>query len=153
MLITITQEEVSAFIEKQEYTTADYNTALRYMRYAEVHPELNLIESLSTIVKKIELIQEEIDSLNEEILQNIYPISSITLQDKEIVQSIQKRFLNLAESDQQQIVNYEDLQQLEALLHSLQREKWIKQGLILGSIILIIVLGWRIKKRRQGETQ
>ena len=153
MLITITQEEVSAFIEKQEYTTADYNTALRYMRYAEAHPELNLIESLSTIVKKIELIQEEIDSLNEEILQNIYPISSITLQDKEIVQSIQKRFLNLAESDQQQIVNYEDLQQLEALLHSLQREKWIKQGLILGSIILIIVLGWRIKKRRQGETQ
>ena len=64
---------------------------------------------------------------NEEILQNIYPISSITLQDKEIVQSIQKRFLNLAESDQQQIVNYEDLQQIEALLHSLRREKWIKQ--------------------------
>ena len=70
-----------------------------------------------------------------------------------MVQSIQNRFLNLAESDQQQIVNYEDLQQLEALLHSLQREKWIKQGLILGSIILIIVLGWRIKKKRQGETQ
>jgi len=91
--------------------------------------------------------------LNEEILQNIYPISSITLQDKDMVQSIQKRFLNLAENDQQQIVNYEDLQQLDALLNSLQRERWIKQGLVLGSILLILLLGWRIKKRRQGETQ
>lgn len=151
VLVTITPKEVIAFLEQPTFTTADYNTALRYMRYAQTQPELDLTEALSAAITQIEALQTEIDALNEEILQNIYPIASISLKDQDFVQAIQKRFLNLAAVDQQQIVNYEDLQQLDALLDSLQRERWIKRGLIIGSIGLIVALGWRIKKRRQGD--
>lgn len=152
ILITIEPQDIAQFMANDSFTTADYNTVLRYMHYAEQQDDLLLQKDLLAIQRQIEAIQQEIDALNEEILQNMYPISSITLADKQMVTAIQQRFAQLATSDQQQIINFEDLQQLDALLDSLQREQWMKRLLIFGSVLLIALLGWRIWHKRRGNS-
>lgn len=148
--LEVTAEAIAQWLAKETFVTADYSDALRYLRYAkEQLPEA--IAQIEAAVADIEALQAEVDALNEDILQHIYPISQVTLEDEDVVRAIQQRFQALPEAEQQQIINYEDLQQLDAHMDSLVRELWIKRALI----ALIIVGGaftvYRIiqRKRRQ----
>lgn len=150
-LVAVNPEEIAQFLNKESYTTDDLNTVLRYIRYAEENQHENLA-SLQTVKETITNLQNEINALNKEILENIYPISAITLDDRELAENIFERFSKLAESDQKKIVNYEDLQQINAILDSQARELRIKSLLIGLTFVLIgffIVRKW--KKRREAS--
>ena len=112
---------------------------------------MNTLAQLQSIKETIVSIQDEIDFLNKEILQKLYPISEITLDDRLVAENIYERFLKFDESDQQKIVNYEDLQQINAILDSLTRELWIKRVLIGFTFVLITFFIIRKAKKRREE--
>lgn len=150
-LVAVSPEEIAQFLQKESYTTDDLNTVLRYIRYAEEH-DLEDLTSLQAIKETITSLQNEIDALNKEILEKLYPISAITLDDRELAESIYARFSKLHERDQQKIINYEDLQQINAILDSQSREVWVKRlliGLTIGLIAFFIVR--KLKKRREEQ--
>lgn len=152
LTIEITKEVISEFVKKKSFSTSDYNAALRYIRFIQEQNKFTeYLAPLEEVKSSIEAIQTDINSLNEEILEHLYPITSITLQDKERVEQILMRFEQLAVEDQQQIINFEDLSQVNAMMDSLQRELWIKRALICISSVLLVFIGWRIWRKRRGN--
>lgn len=148
--VEINVEMIENFIQKKKYSTTDYNSVLRFIRFLEEQDNEALLEELYLIQNRIEDLQAEIESVNEQILKHLYPISDITLEDRKLVEEIANRFNKIPKEDQQQIVNHEDLQQISAIIKSLERELWLKRGLIIMSCFLVILLVWRVWRKRKG---
>ena len=148
--VEINVEMIENFIQKKKYSTTDYNSVLRFIRYLEEQDNEALLEELYLIQNRIEDLQAEIESVNEQILKHLYPISDITLEDRKLVEEIANRFNKIPKEDQQQIVNHEDLQQISAIITSLERALWLKRGLIIMSCFLVILLVWRVWRKRKG---
>lgn len=144
----ITKQDVMQFLQQQTYRTAHYSDALRYERFATQHMN-EAVEPLQQIIEQIEVLQQQIDTLNEDILQHVYPIRAVTLDDQHIVRDIEQRFYALPTEEQQHIINYEDLQQLDAHMTSLVREMWLKRAAIGGTIVLAMFIVVRIIRRKR----
>lgn len=146
----ITNDVVTQWLTRDDFATADYRDALRYLRYANEHMH-DVVPKLEAVIANIEALQRDIDALNEDILQHIYPIAEVTLQDEEMVRTIQQRFLALPEAEQQQIINYDDLMQLDAHMDSLVRERWLTYALVLIVTLGIVTFTYRIVQRKRRQ--
>ena len=97
----------------------------------------------------IEQIKKEIESLNNDILEKLYPFSDLSLKDKENVYDIVARFEKLSKEDQKKILSYEDVEKSETQINNLVRARIITVGIIIVIAIVVCSIIWRMRKRKQ----
>lgn len=122
---------------------------LQKLEYAENLKEFeNLLPKLQQKKQAIEAIEVEIQTLNEEILEKLYPFNELSLKDKDNVESIVDRFNKLSDYDQQKILNSEDVRKSKTQIANLYRARIIAIVLIVVAFFASIVVAVRVKKRR-----
>lgn len=100
-------------------------------------------------------IRREIDDINAEILDKLYPFESIGLGDKATVYSIYERYCALSAYDKTKIVYFEDLQKCKTQIDNLQTALYISLGcgaavaLAVAFVVFDII---RRKKKKAAES-
>lgn len=109
------------------------------------------LEKLTAAKRRISEIQAEIDSLNREIKEKLYPFDSISLKDKKTVDGVVERYNALSEYDREKIERWEDVVKTKTKLDNTLR------GMIIGVVLSLIaastavLLVLRIRKRRRRK--
>ncbi|MDF2567173.1 MAG: hypothetical protein K0R90_629 [Oscillospiraceae bacterium] len=93
-------------------------------------------------------IQNEIDSINAQVKNKLYPFDKISLKDKAVVDDIVNRYKKLSEYDGQKIERYEDVLKTKTKVDNYLRAVIITVVLILVVSILLILVALHIRKRR-----
>lgn len=107
--------------------------------------------SLQKRANEIKQLKTQIATLNERILDELYPFTNLSLEDADNVADITALYKKLPNYDQQQIIKYEDVEKAQAQIKTLQRARYLTAA----GIMLVIVLGslfiyW---KRRQKKDE
>lgn len=137
-------------------TTREYNSVLRLYEKAKVSDnsaELkDIIQNLEKKKADIENIQSEIDSINEKIADNLYPIESISKDKLDIVDEVISKSSNLSEYDQSKITNLDNIRMVQAELKSSNRSIIIAivvVALIITALTIVIIRV--INKKKNSE--
>mgnify|MGYP001031388381 FL=1 len=138
-----------------EPTTADYVTVVKLLDKLERSDDFDgkdgYISRLTDAKNKIDAIRAEIDAINRDIAEELYPFESIGLSDKKTVDGIYRRVMALAEPDRALIEHSEDLIKTKTKTDGLFR------ALIIGAVLAVIALAVafmlvrRIRKRRRKK--
>lgn len=91
-------------------------------------------QKLKAAKEQIEAIQAEIDRINADIREKLYPFDGVSLKDKKTVDEIVARYRALDEYDRAQIDRYEDVIKTKTKLDNLLR------GLIIGAACLVVAV-------------
>ena len=91
-------------------------------------------QKLKAAKEQIEAIQAEIDCINADIREKLYPFDGVSLKDKKTVDEIVARYRALDEYDRAQIDRYEDVIKTKTKLDNLLR------GLIIGAACLVVAV-------------
>ncbi len=142
----------------QKLTTEQYVTVTALLdkleRSKDFEGKARYLEKLTKAKAEIASVQSEIDSLNGEILEKLYPYDSITLSDKKTVDEIYARYEALSEYERAKITGSGDLVKTKTKLDNILRGIII--ALILGVIAVVtavlLVLGI-CKRRRKKERE
>ena len=105
---------------------------------------------LTKAKSEIETLQAEIDSINADVKENLYPFENITIKDKKAVDGIVKRYNGLSEYDKEKILRYEDILKTKTKLDNTVRAIWIFAALAVVCAVLAAVTVKRIKKRKNA---
>ena len=95
--------------------------------------------------------QAEIDAINAEVLEKLYPFESISLGEKATVDGIVARYNALSEYDRTKIDRWEDVVKTKTKIDNLLR------GIIIAAVLVIIAVGvtvfvvLHIRKRRRSK--
>lgn len=108
--------------------------------------ELALLHEYKEDMEKIET---EIQSINDTVLDQLYPFTKLTSKDRDNVDAILKRFHALSPYDQEKVLNYEDLKKSKTQIDNSVRAKRISWALGIVAAGLVIVMIVRIQKRRR----
>lgn len=109
------------------------------------------LEKLTNAKNTIAALQVEIDDLNEEIKNKLYPLDKLTLADKNTVDEIAARCASLSEYDRAKIEYAEDVLRAKTTIDNMLRGIVIGTAAGLLALLLITVLILRIKKRRKRK--
>ena len=136
-------------------TTEQYvpvTTLLDKLHQAEDFAQKELyLQKLNDAKEKIAAIQAEIDSLNAEILDKLYPFEHISLKDKKTVDSIVSRYEALSGYDQTKIARWEDVIKTKTQIDNLLRGIVIAAVLCVVTVLLAAFLIRRIRKKRRRK--
>ena len=109
------------------------------------------LDRLTEARREIAAIQAEIDSLNGDIREKLYPFDSIGLKDKKTVDGVVARYSALSEYDRTKIERWEDVVKTKTKLDTLER------GIVIGAVLCVIAaavtvwLARRIRMRRHRK--
>ena len=134
----------------EQYVTV--TTLLDKLRQCEPFEGMETYLARLTAAKQtIAAIRAEIDSINAEIREKLYPFEGISLKDKNTVDGIVARYLALSEYDRTRIDRWEDVVKTKTKIDNLLRGILI--GVILGVIAAVtaVFLVRRIRKRRHRK--
>ncbi len=111
------------------------------------------LQKLTTAKEQIAQIQAEIDGINAEIREKLYPFEDISLGDRKTVQSIAERCMALSEYDRARIEHFDDVVRAKAKVEGALRAAVIGAALALAAVLLAVLLSVRIvkKKRRKAK--
>ncbi|MPN14859.1 hypothetical protein SDC9_162188 [bioreactor metagenome] len=109
------------------------------------------IAKLEEDKKKIISIQEEIDSINEDVKEKLYPFDSISISDYSTVHSIVDRYNKLSEYDQKKILRWEDVVKTQTQVDNLLRAIIITVSLVLLAAVASVFIVKHIKKRKNRK--
>lgn len=98
---------------------------------------------------KIEQLQNEIDSINQEIMNQLYPFEKMSVTQKRTVDDIVKRYQQLSTYDKSKIQHWEDVEKTATKINNLIRGIWISVILIIS--VLIVLFYWIQRKRRERK--
>lgn len=133
-------------------TTENYTAVLRlYNKLNSAENKSDFPNELNVLKENkiyIESIQNEINSINGEIAENLYPIENIKSSDKKIVDDVISRAEKLSEFDKGKITELEEIKKAEATINSKNRGIIICIVLGLLIIVLFLIIVLRIKKRK-----
>lgn len=146
-MTTLSKQEVKRIHELPKEITTE--------QYVEVTTLINRLtadqkeekEILLQRKKKIEKLQSEIQQLNEEILNELYPFSKLTLKDEEKINQIYAQYKKLPQVDQKQILSAEDLEKSKTQMNTLKRQKILKYSVAAG--ILLLTIGFILLRKRK----
>ena len=114
----------------------------------------NYLQKLTDAKEKIAEVQAEIDSLNAEIIEKLYPFESIYLRDKKTVDDIVERYERLSEYDRAKIDRWEDVIKAKTQIDNTLRGIIIAVVLCIVAVVIAFFLICRIrKKRKRRETE
>ena len=91
-----------------------------------------IIKKLEEAKTKIAEIQAEIDSLNAEVKEKLYPLEKMTLSDLKTAEEIYRRYEKLSDYDKTKILNFEDVIKTKTHLENILR------GMIIGAALTVI---------------
>ena len=134
----------------EQYVTV--TTLLDKLRQCEPFEGMETYLARLTAAKQtIAEIRAEIDSINAEIREKLYPFEGISLKDKNTVDGIVARYLALSEYDRTRIDRWEDVIKTKTKIDNLLRGILI--GVVLGVIAAVtaVFLVRRIRKRRHRK--
>ena len=109
------------------------------------------LEKLTQAKQDVLKIQAEIDAINAEVKEKLYPFESISLKNKAVVDDIVRRYEALSEYDQAKIDRWEDVIKTKTKIDNLLR------GIIIGVVLAVIAGGitvvvvFRIRKRKRAK--
>lgn len=110
---------------------------------------IHLLDELNDKKREIEKIKAEIESLNDEILDKLYPFNDLSIKDKKNVDEIVSRFNKLSSYDKKKVLRYEDVIKSKTQIDNLIRARIIAIVIIIVVGILAFVVGRRMKKRKK----
>ena len=108
---------------------------------------------LSRKKDEVKRIRAEIESINGEIAEKLYPFNHITPKDKDTIYALVERAEKLSEYDRTQILGYEDLLRAKAKIDSLVRSVWITVIAVVLVGICVTALIVRISKKRRFKRE
>lgn len=108
------------------------------------------LNKLTKAKGEIEALQAEIDSINAEVKEKLYPFENITLKDKKTVDGIVNRYNNLSKYDREKILRYEDILKTKTKLDNTVRAIWIFAFLAVFGSVLGMVTVKGIRKRKNA---
>ena len=108
------------------------------------------LNKLTKAKGEIEALQAEIDSINAEVKEKLYPFENITLKDKKTVDGIVNRYNNLSKYDREKILRYEDILKTKTKLDNTVRAIWIFAFLAVFGAVLGTVTVKGIRKRKNA---
>ena len=107
------------------------------------------LQKLTDAKEEITAVQAEIDSLNAEILEKLYPFESISLRDKKTVDDIVARYEALSEYDRAKIDRWEDVIKAKTQIDNTLRGIIIAVVLCIVAVVIAFFLICRIRKKRK----
>ena len=112
---------------------------------------LKMLEDLKNKKEEIISIQKEIEAINGEVLEKLYPFDNISLKDKEEVHLIINRINKLSTYDREQILRYDDIVKAETQIDNLQRAVIIGCFLTFLALGMVVFVVLRMKKRKKEK--
>lgn len=109
------------------------------------------LQKLIAAKQEIAAIQAEIDRLNRDIKEKLYPFDRIGLGDKKTVDGVVARYLSLSAYDRTKIERWEDVVKTKTKLDNLER------GIVIGVVLSVIAAGttvfllYRIRRRKHQK--
>lgn len=142
----------------EKLTTEQYvqvTTLLDKLRQCEYFDGKELyLQKLTSAAEIIDAVQDEIDALNAEITEKLYPFENISLKDKKTVDSIVLRYEALSEYDRSKIIRWEDVIKTKTQIDNILRGIIIAVVLCIFTVFIAFFLVRRIhKKRRKRELE
>lgn len=139
----------------ERLTTEQYvivTTLLDKLRQSEDFDGRELyLDKLTAAKRAIAEIQAEIDALNSDIKEKLYPFDNIGLKDKKTVDDIVARYTALSEYDRAKIERWEDVVKTKTKLDNLVRGILIGIALSVIAAVTAVFLFRRIRKRRHRK--
>ncbi|HBF14205.1 MAG TPA: hypothetical protein DDW30_00690 [Clostridiales bacterium] len=134
----------------EQYVTV--TTLLDKLRQCEEFDGMDrYLAKLTAAKREIAAIRAEIDSINAEVREKLYPFDRITLKDRKTVDGIVARYNALSEYDRTQIERWEDVIKTKTKLDNMLR------GIVIGVVLSVIAavvaafLVRRIRRRRHRK--
>lgn len=135
-----------------EVTTEYYVEVISYINMLEQATNKDayreLLESLKRKKEKIELIEKEIESLNQDMISQLYPFDDLGIKDKEKVEKIIDRYNALSPYDQQKIQSFSEVERASTKMNNMVRTRVIFVGLFL---LIGMTSFFFIKSRRKRK--
>lgn len=91
-----------------------------------------IIKKLEEAKTKIAEIQAEIDDINAEVKEKLYPFEKMTLSDLKTAEEIYQRYEKLSDYDKTKVLNFEDVIKTKTHLENILR------GIIIGAALTVI---------------
>ena len=90
-------------------------------------------------------------TVNNEILDKLYPFANLSIKDKKNVDEIVARYENLSKDDRKKILSYEDVEKSKTQIDNLIRARMI--AIVIGVVVVIVVgsVIWRMRKRKKAK--
>lgn len=139
----------------ERLTTEQYVTVTALLDKLEQSEDFDgrdrYLARLTAARREIAAIQAEIDSINAEVREKLYPFERITLADRKTVEDLVRRYLALSDYDRAQIERWEDVARAKTQLDNLVR------GIVIGIVLLLIaavtavLLVRRVRRRRRKK--
>lgn len=134
----------------EQYVTV--TTLLDKLRQSEdFEGKEDYLARLTAARQEIAAIQAEIDSINADVREKLYPFEGISLKDKKTVDSIVARYRALSEYDRAQIERWEDVIKTQTKLDNLLRGIVIGVVLCVAAAVTAVLLVRRIRRRRHRK--
>lgn len=142
----------------ESLTTANYATVVscleQWKRTEEsVAGRAEAIERLERAKTEIEAIFAEIEALNRELPETLYPLEALTWKDRKTVERLWERYQALAPEDRRQVRGSEDLQKARAQVRASLRGLWLRAGVGVAAVTVATVLAVRAKRRKKRRTE
>ncbi|ONK21082.1 hypothetical protein BLX87_23510 [Bacillus sp. VT-16-64] len=108
----------------------------------------HLLDDLHDKKAAIEKIKAEIEALNKDILDKLYPFHQLSIKDKDHVEDIVARYEQLSSYDKQKILSYEDVEKSKTQINNLIRARMISIAIGIILVVATMVFIWRRRKRK-----
>lgn len=152
---TISQKDVDAvqaLLKQQASTSQEVATAKYVQQWQKAKNAASFQQqgqALTERASEIAQLKKQIAQLNERILDELYPFTELSLDDKDAVAAITAQYKKLPRYDKQQIVKYEDVEKAQTQIQSLQRARYLTVGGV--GVVILLAAGFVFFKRRQKK--
>lgn len=133
-------------------TTEQYVTVTKLLEKLENAPDFDGKEAyrrkLTAARDAVAALQAEIDAMNAEIREKLYPFDALSLSDKAMVDGLVRRYNALSEYDRAKIDRWEDVVRTKTKIDNLLRGILIAAALAAAAAGIAVVVTLRFRKRR-----
>ena len=141
-------DELPARLTTEQYVTV--TTLLDRLNAAEDFEGREAYrEKLTAAKETIAALQAEIDALNAEIREKLYPFEGLSLKDKKEIDAVAARYNALDPYDQAKIERWEDVQKSKTKVDNLWRALLIGVVLSVVAAVTAVFLVRRVRRRRR----
>lgn len=110
-----------------------------------------IYNQLEDMYNQVLSIRQEVERINSEIAENLYPFDDIGSEDKQVVNKLVDRVDKLSEYDKSQVLGYDDLVSAKAKIDSKSRSVVIFVSIGVVVLATVIVLVIHKKKKREKK--
>lgn len=147
------KEEAQAIPEEAtlEYEIPVLKAIYRIEKSGSGEKNAELLADLKEKRKAVAERKREIDRINADMKEKLYPFEDIDIGDKDTVDGIMERYEKLSEYEKTQIAGYEDVEKAYIQISNLIRMRMIGGAAAAAAILLLLILFVRARKRKKEK--